>query len=155
MVPYSMPNRPKKPCAHPGCPNLTGGNNGGCDEHGDYNRTQYDRSRGTAASRGYDSAWSRFAKVYRTQHPLCAACERQGRVAPTEQVDHIIPLTTWSGTKYDPVNLQGLCRSCHTRKTAAESNSRSGRGHLIGGSTPLVPDVLPENPELVATYSMW
>lgn len=27
-----------------------------------------------------------------TAHPLCEQCEREGRITPAQQVDHIIPL---------------------------------------------------------------
>ena len=87
---------------------------------------------------GYDSAWSRFAKGYRQRYPLCAACERQGRVTASEQVDHQIPLSVWTGGKYDETNLQALCSTCHSRKTVYEREScRQGGGG--GGPWPLVP----------------
>lgn len=127
---WKMPTRPKRPCPEPTCPNLD------CAEHSVGKR--YNRSRGTSSQRGYDSAWSRFAKVYRIEtHPLCAACQREGRTAVTEQVDHIIPLSVWKGDMYDESNLQPLCGPCHTRKTVAEAKDRSGRGYLI--DSPLVP----------------
>ena len=81
------------------------------------------------------SAWSRFARSYRQRHPLCAACERQGRVTASEQVDHQIPLSAWTGGKYDESNLQALCSTCHSRKTVHErENVKRGGGG--GGSAP-------------------
>ena len=82
-----------------------------------------------------DWAWSRFARSYRQRHPLCAACERQCRVTASEQVDHIVPLSVWTGGKYDESNLQALCRTCHSRKTVHErEHVKCGGGG--GGSAP-------------------
>jgi 5-methylcytosine-specific restriction endonuclease McrA len=39
-----------------------------------------------------------------------------GSVAPAEHVDHVRPLGM-GGERFDPANLQPLCRSCHSRKT--------------------------------------
>ena len=58
--------------------------------------------------------------------PLCAECERQGRVSFATQRDHIIPLA--EGGKDDDGNVQGLCRDCHDAKSKQESiRGRSGR----------------------------
>jgi 5-methylcytosine-specific restriction endonuclease McrA len=57
------------------------------------------------------------------QHPLCKECERQGFITPTDEIDHIVPLTM-GGTDAD-ANVQGLCRECHTRKTVGEAADRS------------------------------
>ena len=82
-----------------------------------------------------DWAWSRFARSYRQRHPLCATCERQGRVTAAEQVDHQIPLSAWTGGKYDESNLQALCSTCHSRKTVYErENVKRGVGG--GGMAP-------------------
>ena len=82
------------------------------------------------------TAWSRFAKGYRQRHPLCAACERQGQVVASEQVDHQIPLSVWTGGKFDEINLQALCSTCHARKTVYERESVKRGG---GGGVPLAP----------------
>ena len=123
-----MPTRPKRPCNHPACPNL------GCTDpaHVHRNSRQYDRSRGNAASRGYDSAWSRFAARYRDANPLCAIAKREGRVEAAEHVDHIIPLDIWRGGKFDGANLQPLSNSAHSAKTRHE-HQRNKRGELLAG----------------------
>lgn len=48
-------------------------------------------------------------------NPLCVSC---GQVAT--QVDHIKPYEAEGegGSFWDPTNLQSLCQSCHSRKTA-------------------------------------
>jgi len=61
-------------------------------------------------------------------HPLCADpfgvhAERGELVAATE-VDHIV--SRKRGGADDESNLQALCKSCHSRKTALESGWRRG-----------------------------
>jgi 5-methylcytosine-specific restriction protein A len=79
-----------------------------------------DRERPTASARGYGARWRRARRAFLAQHPLCAACEAQGRVVPATVVDHRVP------HRGDPVlfreesNWQGLCKPCHDAKTARE-----------------------------------
>jgi 5-methylcytosine-specific restriction enzyme A len=56
------------------------------------------------------------------RHPLCVACESQGKVAEAKEVDHIIPLHL--GGRDDESNLQGLCLDCHKVKTSSEASGR-------------------------------
>ena len=128
-----MPQRPSRPCGHPLCPGVAV-KHGRCGAH--QQPGVYEQHRGTSTQRGYGSAWSRFARGYRQRHPLCAACERQGRVTACEQVDHQIPLSVWTGGKYDESNLQALCSTCHARKTVHERESVK---RAEGGGVPLAP----------------
>jgi 5-methylcytosine-specific restriction protein A len=72
-----------------------------------------------------------------TRNPLCVECERQGRVAPATQRDHIIPLA--EGGSDDDDNVQGLCRDCHDAKSKQESI----RGRCGPVRVALLPDWLP------------
>jgi shikimate kinase len=58
--------------------------------------------------------------LYFKMYPLCAACQRLGRVTVADELDHIKPLHT--GGSDDPDNWQGLCKPCHSAKSAAESS---------------------------------
>ena len=49
------------------------------------------------------------------KHPLCVACEAEGRTTPATQLDHIVPL--FRGGRDDDTNRQGLCSECHAAKT--------------------------------------
>lgn len=64
--------------------------------------------------------WQRKAvrERYLRAHPLCAECERQGRLAAATELDHVVPLS--KGGTHDDANLQGLCRECHATKSRAE-----------------------------------
>lgn len=56
-------------------------------------------------------------------NPLCVECEKQGRDTVATIRDHIIPLAEWNGTgsPEDRSNIQGLCVSCHNKKTNTEA----------------------------------
>lgn len=69
--------------------------------------------------RGYDSHWYAIAAHHKRTHPLCAACQRLGRVSPVAVTDHIVAQAFGGLTRAD--NLQSLCSDCNTRKTALES----------------------------------
>lgn len=46
----------------------------------------------------------------------CRSCGGHGRL----EVDHIEPVRSNPSRAFDPLNLQSLCPSCHTRKTRIE-----------------------------------
>lgn len=93
-----------------------------------------DRERDTAAERGYDASWKRLRDQYIAEYPLCAECERHGRVTPAQCVDHIRPINR-GGERLDPDNLQSLCHTCHSRKTVREDGG-FGRERRAGRSDP-------------------
>ena len=85
-------------------------------------RTQYDRWRGSSASRGYGGRWRKYRAVFLREHPLCVACQRAGRLTAALHVDHITPVDGDSDPLFwDESNHQGLCASCHSQKTAKEN----------------------------------
>ncbi|MGI6166697.1 MAG: HNH endonuclease [Eubacteriales bacterium] len=47
-------------------------------------------------------------------HPLCEDCLESGRLTPTAEVHHILPLSC--GGTHDDSNLCALCRSCHNKR---------------------------------------
>ena len=69
------------------------------------------------------TGWRRKRLWFIRRHPLCAHClsERGLRVKAVD-VDHIIPLAEGGDDDFD--NLQALCKSCHSRKTAREQRDR-------------------------------
>lgn len=54
----------------------------------------------------------------RREEPLCRTCLKHDRTRPTEEVDHIRPLS--AGGSNARSNLQGLCGPCHVAKSALE-----------------------------------
>lgn len=115
-----MPRKMPKPCAHPGCPNLT--HDRFCSDHAKQERKRYDRERGTAAQRGYGSRWRKYRKWFLTQNPLCVKCKEEGKLTPATDVDHIQAVKGPNDPLFwEPSNHQALCHSCHSRKTVKEN----------------------------------
>lgn len=116
-----MPRSPKKPCAFPGCPNLT--HDRFCEEHTRQTNKQYERyERPYKASERYGGSWRRVRDRYIQLHPLCEDCIEMGNVPPgrSEEVHHIKPKSQGGSDHFD--NLRALCKSCHSRRTAAEGD---------------------------------
>lgn len=53
--------------------------------------------------------------------PICRECADKGLVVPSTQVDHIVPHAGNWQRFTDPLNLVGLCASCHSAKTRREN----------------------------------
>lgn len=81
---------------------------------------QYEARRGTAASRGYDSRWKRARDGFLRKHPLCAECEKLGRITTAREVDHIVAHKGDKALFWDRTNWQSLCKPHHSVKTARE-----------------------------------
>lgn len=120
-----MPNKPMKPCAKSMCPNLVNGNDKYCEEHKSLEnkdktinkdkRKQYDKERGSAASRGYNYKWQQYSKDFLKRNPKCIRCDE-----PATVVDHIIPHKGNKELFWARYNHQPLCKQCHDRKTVLE-----------------------------------
>jgi 5-methylcytosine-specific restriction enzyme A len=61
-------------------------------------------------------------RLHFMQCPLCVMCEREGRVTLAEELDHILALS--NGGEDVQSNRQGLCKTCHAIKSAADSGYR-------------------------------
>jgi 5-methylcytosine-specific restriction protein A len=59
------------------------------------------------------AAWRKLSRLHKLEHPLCAECERQGRVTIAQQVHHVKDLETHPELALEWDNLESLCRSCH------------------------------------------
>lgn len=74
-------------------------------------------------ARGYGYEWTKLRlHILRRDRYLCQICERQGRVTPATEVDHIVPKAQ-DGTD-DWENLQSACTPCHKAKTKAENSNK-------------------------------
>jgi 5-methylcytosine-specific restriction endonuclease McrA len=66
----------------------------------------------------YKSArWQTLRRRILRDHPVC---QHPGCTQPATEIDHIIPIED-GGAKYHPMNLQALCKSHHSSKTASET----------------------------------
>ena len=112
-----MPRKTKRPCSHPGCPNLTEGRF--CEEHQKAEDIRYNKfHRDPAARKRYGAVWKRIRDRHLKEHLLCHMCEESGRLTPATEVHHILPLS--KGGTHAQENLMSLCTSCHSRITAAD-----------------------------------
>ena len=102
-----MPQRPLKPCSHPGCPQLTRA--GKCEIHAKQAEAQYESRRGTATERGYDANWAKARTVKLNQSPLCERCLNIGFVIPAILVHH----KDHNSRNNSPENYESLCQTCH------------------------------------------
>lgn len=120
-----MPRKPKRPCSYPGCPRLTDGQY--CEEHRRLREREYNRyGRDESSQNFYTSpAWRQARKRQLTEHPFCEECLKSGKRTKAAMVDHIVPIRK-GGSRLDAENLQSLCWSCHSRKSA-EEGSRWGK----------------------------
>ena len=87
-------------------------------------KKEIDQNRPSAASRGYDGRWRKARLSFLATHPLCVTCERRGIVTAASEVDHIIPHRGDQTLFWNQNNWQGLCKPCHSRKTAREAFQR-------------------------------
>ncbi|MET3846863.1 5-methylcytosine-specific restriction protein A [Paenibacillus sp. OAE614] len=130
-----MPTKPKRPCVHPGCRELTTDGNR-CPVHKKEQRQYEDRNRETATQRGYDSKWRSARAGYLKKHPLCAHCMNEGQLTEATVVDHIIPHKGDKALFWDSENnWQPLCKRHHDIKTATEDGG-FGRPTQTNGKDP-------------------
>ena len=113
-----MANKPLRPCRHPGCPELT--REGWCPSH----KPKPAPRRESAAWHGWYNlpVWTdtdlRPGQLLR--EPFCRECARLGTRTWATDVDHIRDHKGDWSLFTDPSNLESLCHSCHSRKTARE-----------------------------------
>lgn len=126
-----MPKRIPRPCRYPGCPAIAQDDSPYCPEHERQTRRDYDRQRGSAASRGYDRRWRKAREWFLRRNPLCVECLRNGILTPATVVDHVIPHRGDPTLFWDQTNWQALCKPCHDRKTALEDGRWSARSTVV------------------------
>ena len=78
-----------------------------------------------AAQRIYNTKrWQRLRRLVLSKQPLCADIygehARTGQAVLATQVDHIARLVDRMDLAYAEHNLQGLCSTCHARKSQEE-----------------------------------
>jgi 5-methylcytosine-specific restriction protein A len=124
----------QKLCHWPGCDDLAVPGHPHCEDHL-ARRDAQKALRRQAAKRGSNAwshlyqtpEWKRARLAFLRAHPLCASCAEVGLVEPAREVDHKTPHRGDRALFWDRKNWQGLCKPCHSRKTAAEVlNPRGG-----------------------------
>ena len=122
-----VPQRIGRPCAASGCPAVIRSGRF-CPAHERNEERSRDHERGSASQRGYGVLWRRLRAMFLRQHPLCADPfnEHKGRPVAATDVDHIVPRARGGTDAF--ANLQALCHSCHSRKTALADGRWTGQG---------------------------
>ena len=63
--------------------------------------------------------WRKLRLMILQRDPICKECEKKNIFVSSIVVDHILPINK-GGAKYNADNLQGLCTTCHNRKSARD-----------------------------------
>ncbi|MBE6984319.1 MAG: HNH endonuclease [Ruminococcaceae bacterium] len=114
-----MAKRNLRLCAHAGCRVLT--RDGYCPKHKPKDSLR--RSEDAAAWHRWYSLpifRERLRPAQLLREPFCRDCARRNIRTRATDVDHIVPHRGNWALFINPSNLQSLCHSCHSRKTAAE-----------------------------------
>ena len=114
-----MASKPLRPCRYPGCSELVTG--GYCDKHKP--KRSQDRSPEAAAwHRLYatDEWVNDLRPMQLLREPFCRECAKKGERVRATDVDHVVPHRGNLILFRDRSNLESLCHSCHSRKTAHE-----------------------------------
>jgi len=118
-----MPELPPKPCRYPGCAALT--RERYCPAHAAETVRQYERDRASDHQFYGRAQWRKLRRMKLRATPLCEHCSPE-RATPATEVDHIIDRALRPDLAYTWANLQCLCKSCHSRKTASEHLAAKG-----------------------------
>lgn len=107
-----------KVCIYPWCNATTYGRY--CERHKDDGDKKDKRdakaSRVTPINPIYQTKqWRILSKYIIARDPICKICNR----AASREADHKTPMAR-GGDPWDENNLQGVCKPCHSRKTATE-----------------------------------
>ena len=101
-------------CGEPGCGVLVP--SGRCATHAP--RDRYARPGYAATHAWYGSLrWRLLRAEMLRAEPFCRVCRADGLNVLTQDIDHITKHDGDPALFWNRENLQGLCRSCHTRKT--------------------------------------
>ena len=128
------PYRPARPCPGRGirrssCPNLIRGPEICCPDCIPYEKAKirrYDQARDETPERKWlhSTRWRKASNAHKEEHPLCAECERHGKITPAYLIDHIIPHNGNYDLFWDQSNWQSLCVEHHESK---HKDDRFGR----------------------------
>ena len=117
---------PHQMLPHPGCGVLVPG--GYCAAH---QPKRADRSEESKSWRWMyqTDTWKRLRSGQLLEEPFCRECAKRGLRTPATDVDHIRDHKGDWSIFTDRDNLESLCHSCHSRKTAREQrkNERKKR----------------------------
>ena len=111
-------------CAEPSCPVKVAPPSTRCPQHQQLTR-QHER-RHHSGNVNYGRRWRKLRALYLGMHPFCVQCEKEGREVLATDVHHVNRHegdyeAFWNGP------FQALCKTHHSRITAAETGWRGPR----------------------------
>lgn len=116
-----MANKPLRPCAQTGCPELT--RETWCAKHKPPEKTS--RRDSAAWNYLYKTKWWLETRTEQLlKEPFCRTCAVSGKRVKATVADHIKPHRGNLRLFYDKTNLQSQCQSCHSKKTKEEEAAR-------------------------------
>ena len=114
-----MPSAPRRPCSGRGprrgrCANLLSPGEYACVECLPYvkaaiRRYDVERDKGEQRQFLHSTTWRKIREAHLRRCPLCAECERQGKITAASLVHHMDRDETNSADE----NLLSVCTSCH------------------------------------------
>lgn len=124
--------RAQRPCVEPGCPALAKAGRPGCEAHERQRERAYNLYERPERHRFYlTKEWRALSKQVLAEQPYCSCG------AKATQSDHILSIKERPDLALDRGNLVGLCKPCHSRKTAQKEGrwraEGMGRGDKIFG----------------------
>ena len=118
-----MASRVGRPCQSQGCTNVVASGRYCSECAAELGRNE---ARPSAAKRGYGHNWRKLRGMVLAHNPLCSdpfgLHQQASESVLATDVDHIRSLA--KGGTNAPSNLQSLCHSCHSRKTALIDHTR-------------------------------
>lgn len=79
-------------------------------------KAAFDRTRGSAAERGYDKDWFRLRHHFLKANPVCCC----GCGQPATEVDHIKSVHERPDLRLVWSNLRAMAKACHSQRTARD-----------------------------------
>ncbi|ADL50540.1 HNH endonuclease [Clostridium cellulovorans] len=122
------PRKPRKPCSVRGCPQLTEGRY--CEEHQKQVDTEYNKTSRPFKHLYNTSRWKKLRLQFLQEQPLCVECKSKGVIKAATDLDHIQAHKGDEELFWNINNLQALCHSCHSRKTARDDGRWGKKGRV-------------------------
>jgi len=101
------PLKPLHHCSKQSCPRLT--HDRFCSKHTKQENEKYEKERGSASERGYNSTWARVRIMKLSNSPLCERCHVKRVIESANLVHH----RDRNPRNNEEDNLESLCDGCH------------------------------------------